>query len=688
MKKSALLLVLLATSFGLAAPLIPELPAEGAKEQLEFYVDAARHGSPRAMLALAHYNEHGIGMATNRSEALQWYRKILASPGGLSPEVLAAAEGGFARLGGATLPFDASSTTGNYFLDLLAAQTNRESAYLAARTLRHRLVGRTLVFTNLVNTYSQFGRNGRVELMLDIPDECRPPATGNPHVYNPHRSTFMTVRAFFDGEDARIARLVDRFDRIVRIEGLVVTNWPWHDGFVLKGVSLVPEDAALADPLPPFDAATITGDGLLDYFRQQRLIRKWQYAEIQSKLAGRRLTFHKLRLDGSFSSRGDKFDSTFSISAVPNWERVGEGDIAGSATFRLSFSNDSARRFARSLVQAGGFAQLSEVAGTFARVEDPNQGWALQLEDVVLVPKGADLDIADDARGPLPGDEIVRKVGLSFTPVVKLGLCSRFAGREVSFTSGVVDSCQTDWVSNTVHVVCRMVAQSSDGGCPNPLRVSFTIPAEKAKALRRTPIPGDLVVGLKGRIPSLPAADERRHRWSTSDSSALELEQPDFAITWMSDVAKLTNLETKTGDRIVRRLALCWKEVRSDQFLRLARQVNGMAVDFRGGRIHNASSRNDGTVLVTVGLEDPLYGECAELALVVPPGALAEQAAIAKYGVRVRKIHGVLRAELAKPNDWSAERMCVRLNDASFEIVPPQAKSSKSGGGGKFQSLE
>ncbi|MDO5320524.1 MAG: hypothetical protein Q4G65_18000 [bacterium] len=677
MKKILFLVVLLAVVGVVAAPLVPDLPAEGAKEQLEFYLDAANHGSPRAMLALAHYNEHGIGMDTNRVEALRWYQKILASRGRLSPEILAAAESGSVRLGGDTLVFDEASTNGNYFLDLLAAQTNRETAYLAARTLRHRLLGKTLVFTNLVNTYSQRGRNGSSELMLNIPDECQPPIARDHHAYYPHRFPFMTVRAFFDDGGSRVARLLDQGDRIVRFDGQVVTNWPWHEGLVLKGVSVVPEDAAIADPLPPFDAATITGDELLDYFRRQRRIRKWQYAEVQSRLVGRRLTFHRLRLSGGWGSRGGKIDSSFSITAVPNWERVGEGDIPGSATFRLSFSTDSARRFALGLAQVGSFAQMGEVVGTFAKVEDPNQGWSLQLEDVVLVPKGADVEIAENGSGIILGDEIVRRVGHDFTPVVKLGLCSRFGGREVSFTSGVVDSCRPDWTSNTVHVVCRMVAQRSDGGRRNPLRVSFTIPAETVKTLRRTPIPGDLVVGLKGRIPGLPAVDENSRRRLNSDSGVLELEQPDFSITWRSDVVKLTNLETKTGERIVRRLALCWNEVKADQFLRLARQVDGMAVDFPSGRIHTANTRKDGTALVIVGLEDPLLGECAELTLVVPRGKLAEQAAMLKYGVHIRNIHGVLRAELAKPDDWGAETMCVRLNDATFEIVPPRATSRK-----------
>lgn len=674
MKRISILLALLAAFPGFAAALVPELPAEGAQEQLEFYADAARRGSPRAMLALAHYNEHGIGMATNRAEALRWYRGVLSASGGSSRAIVEAAEKGLARLGGDMLPVDATSTSGNGYLDLIAAQTNRESAFFVCNALRNKLLGKTLVFTNMAAWYVQRRKDGGIKLALEIPRDCRPRAPRDHDTFHPYDYPILNVHVYFDGADAQVARHFDRGDRVVRIEGLVTTNWTWQGGISLKGVSVEPQDKSFADPLPPFDAAAITGDELLAYFKQQRRIRKWQYVEIQSRLAGRRLVFHDLRLSGSHRSAEGTLDPSFWIEAVPRWERIDEGDITGCATFKLAFSTDATRRFALGLARAGSFALLDEVTGTFSRVEDPDDGWALQLEDVSLVPKGAKLDIADDGKSPLPGDEVVRQVGLNFTPVAKLGLCSRFAEREIAFTSGVIESCRADWSSNTVAVVCRMAPQSADGGRLNPLRVSFTIPAEKTGSLRRTPIPGDLVVGLKGRLPASPFLDDRAYYRSRSDSPMLELVQPDFSITWKSDVAKTNGLETKTGERIVRRLGLCWSEVRQDQLLRLARVVDGRTVDFPAGRVHTASTQDDGTVFVEVGLEDPLLGECANLTIVVPPGKLAEQAAIMKYGVRIRRIHGVIRAELGKSRVWEAESMRVRLKDASFEIVPPAAK--------------
>lgn len=661
-----------------SAALIPELPADGAKEQLDFYLDAANHGSPRAMLALAHYNEHGIGMPTNRAEALRWYRQVLSSRSGSVKAVIEAAESGLVRLGGDTIQFDETSTSGNYFLDLIAAQTNRESAVFACNALRHKLLGRTLVFTNLVTTYVQRRKDGIVKLMLDLPREPFV-RRDDPHAYRPRDYSFMTTCVFFDPADARVARCLDRDDKIVRVEGLVVTNWTWQNGMALKGVSVEPADPAIETPIPAFDAAAITGDELVAFLNRQRHIRKWQIAEIQSKLAGRRLTFHRLRLSGSNGSRGNALvssDSSFWLGAVPIGERVGEGDLVGRASFMLYFSNDSARQFAHRLLRTDAFSVIDELVGTFAKVENGDDIQSLRLEDVTLVPKGAMIDLADDGKGPLSGDELVRKVGTDFTAITKLGLCSRFEGREISFTSGVIESSRTDWDNGTITVTCRMAPQTNDNGRRHPLHVSFTVSPEKTKSLRRTPIRGDLVIGLKGRLAGFAPENNGKltSHYSFGEAYTLELKKPEFDVLWKSDVAKLTGLETKAGERIVRRLGLCWPDVRADQLLRLARQVNGRTVDFPRAVIHNTDAKPDGTAFVTVGLVDPLLGECSELTLVVPKGKLAEQVSVLKYGIRLQNIRGTLVTELAKPNDWQPKAMCARLKNATFEIVPSQKR--------------
>ena len=479
------------------------------------------------------------------------------------------------------------------------------------------------------------------------------------------RNTCSSIRVLFDGASAQTARCLDREDVVARLEGLVITNCPWYWGFVVRGLSIEPKDPSISQPLPDFDAATITGDELLDYLKSQdRQIRKWQFSEIQSRLVGRRLTFRNLRLSGS-SGDYRKAGKGFWLGAVPKWERVGEGDLVGSAVFKLSFRDEATRRFARQLVKVAAFTQMEEVSGTFAKVEDPDDGWAFQLSDVDIVPRGAVRDIDGFGTGTISGDALIRRIGANFTPVTRLSLAFRLAGREVSFVSGVVESCRPCWATGTLSLVCRMTPWMPDGGRGQPLRVTFKIPSERNRQLRRTPIPGDLVIKLKGQILEVKDAEPDGIQ---SERPVLELDQPDFDITWKSDIAKTTGLDTRPGDRIVRRLSLCWPEVRQDQFIRLARQMNGQTVEFARGKFQRAYWHRDRPLVVTVNLEDPLYGRCIDLDIPLPKGDLAARAQGLKQGTILRHIRGVLTAEVAKPDKWAPETMCVRLKDATFEI--------------------
>ncbi len=661
MKKWFAVVVSLFSLAGMATPVVPDLPKGREEEFLASCRKAAERGSYESMYFLAYYNEHGIGMPVNTAESIEWYRKLCANPciSNVISDFQYEAAKSLDRLAGVPIPFDPQTADGDTMLSFLASQTNDVDAVAAMRLLRQRTVGRTLTFTNLVAFYVQRIKDGRILLTLD----SLYGADGSKERRN--MNSLSSIRVLFDSESAHMARCLDREDDVARLEGLVVTNCPWYWGFVVKGLAVEPKDPLVGQPLPDFDAATITGDELLDYLKSQnRQIRKWQYSDIQSRLVGRRLTFSNLRLSGSSgdSRRGDG-DSW--VVAVPKWERVGEGDLVGSANFKLSFRDEPTRRFAQQLVGAASFAQLDEVTGTFVKVEDPDDGWAFQLADVDLVPHGAVRDIGELDDGTISGDDLVRRVGANFTPVAWLSLSTGFAGRKVSFVSGVVESCRPCWTNDTFSIVCRMTPWMPDGWRGRPLRVAFEVPPERGREFRRTPIPGDLVVKLRGRIAELEDVDTRRFR---GEGPVLELDQPDFDITWKSDAVKLTGLDVRPGDRIVRRLSLCWPEVRQDQFIRLARQLNGRTVEFARGRFQRAYWHRDRPLAVTVSLEDPFYGQCIDLDVLLPGGDLATRAQGLEFGTILRHIQGVLTAEVAKRDQWSPETMCVRLKDATFEI--------------------
>lgn len=664
MKTICLTFTLLASLASTAAPLVPPLPKENAEQMLSFYRDAAAHGSPKAMFTLAYYNENGIGMPVNREEALKWYRKVYEVPGqnpdGVQDEAVKAID----RLGGIDFPFDPQTVDGNTILDFITAQTNRANSVLVSHLLRNKTVGRTLTFTNMVAFFVQRLKTGDINLTLD------PKQSGHGR---PSHSTSSSIRVEFNGEAANNASYLDRDDVVARLDGIVVTNCPWYWGFVVKGVSVTPLDPSLSRPLPPFDAAKITGDELIDYLHdQRRTIRKWQFIEIQNRLAGRRLTFHKMRLSGS-SGMFNRKDDKFWLGAVASWEAVGEGDKTGFAEFRLSFPDKDSQEFAAHLVMQSSFAFLDEVTGTFAKGVDPDDGWAFQLEDVTLLPSGMVKHLDGLGDGVVSGDELVHRIGTNFTPMEQLSISLLLKGREISFSSAVVESCRPCWTNDTLSLICRLSPLvRNDRGRQNPFRISFEVPAEKASTLRRTPIPGDLVIKIKGRPVSLGTPDPRRRNYS--EHPVLQLDNPDFDITWRSDVAKTTGLDSRPGDRIVRRLCLCWKDVRDDQFIRLARKVSGQKVEFGSARVLASTRQSDGTQRVTVTLLDPLYGECVNLPLVVTDAACANKAEGLEQGTILRHIRGTLVVKLAKSVDWEPLAYWPRLKDATFEVVEKPAE--------------
>ena len=105
---------------GKSHPLVPDLPKGNEAEMLEVFRHAAEHGSPKAIFAMAYYNEHGIGMPVNREEALKWYWKICglqgANPDGVQDEAAKAID----RLVGLSIPFDPQTADGNTLLAFIS----------------------------------------------------------------------------------------------------------------------------------------------------------------------------------------------------------------------------------------------------------------------------------------------------------------------------------------------------------------------------------------------------------------------------------------------------------------------------------------------------------------------------------------------------------------------------------------
>lgn len=565
-------------------------------------------------------------------------------------------------------PFDPQTADGNTINDYIAAQTNHENAVLVNGILRNKTVGRTLTFTNMVVIYVQRLGDGGINLMIGPRQDGRA---------RRHHSDRSFIQVMFDAEGAKKASFLDRDDIVARVDGLAVTNSPKFPGFVVKGVSLTPQDLSITQPLPPFDATKITGDELIDYLHgQRRTIRKWQFIDIQNRLAGRRLTFHKLRLSGSGGVLHDKSDQ-FWIGAIAGWEKIDGGDRTGRAEFKLSFPDRETQELAIHLFMRSNFPFLGEVTGTFAKDVNPDDGWAFQLEDVSLLPPtGIVKGLADLGGGVVSGDELVRRIGANFTPIEQLSISFLLKEREMYFTSAVVESCRPCWTNDTLSLTCRFSPPiESNRRGQNPFRISFEIPAEKAKALRRTPIPGDLVTKIKGRPAALGTPDPRRRNYTTNP--VLALDHADFDITWLSDVVNTDGIDLHNGDHILRRLCLCWPEVRDDQLIRLARKISGQKIEFSLGFVEQSSRQPDGSLLVKMTTPgDPLYGESIRLPLLVTDAALAQKSEELKTGTILSHISGTVTVELYEMNNGKTPTLWPRLKDATFELAEKPTNQS------------
>ena len=134
--------------------------------------------------------------------------------------------------------------------------------------------------------------------------------------------SFPSVTAVFPaGESAKIATQLTNGQKLRNISGVFALNEAPSKGrhqerngvtrwYQLTDVTF---DAPKASPLPDFDEKTVTGDELVKLMlgMRQKELSIAQWAELRTRLAGRRLTFHKAWQGGASGDRDGWRDATF-----------------------------------------------------------------------------------------------------------------------------------------------------------------------------------------------------------------------------------------------------------------------------------------------------------------------------------------------------------------------------------------
>lgn len=644
---------------------------------LRLYRKAATKNSQIGLLALGRFSDDGILMPVDKDDAAYWYHKVLSQFGVNECGAADEAAQRLVRIEGTPIPFPLDTVNGNMIADFLLSKTNRTDRMFATRVLRRELKGRPLTYTNLVVSFVQRLNDGGLNITLDTPNRQKKlkrwgyanlPSRGN---------SCLEMRVKVSPGNAKDARRLDIGDIVASFTGEVCDEDPWYWGFVFKGLTFTSRDPSVDQTLPEFDAEHITGDELLKFIQENRHrpIRKWQFIEMQSRLAGRRLTFHGLRLSGGWS-HSLKEDDIW-IRACPSWDRFDGGDETGRAEFALRFDTADNRNFAMNICQSGySDAKLERVTGTFRKNVNPDDGIAFQLDKVEIVPQGGLENIDEFESGTIPGDRLMKKLGTGASPVGLLSVRHVLGERTISYSAAIVESTRSE-TNGTLKIFCRLPApethpQTSSRAGLCPLMINLEMPAPQVATLRRTPIRGDLLTDITGQIeklPNLPLDGRNYGHARTSSDGALPLYNIICTPLWRSDLIEAGDLGTLTGDDLVRKAALCWTETRNVEVARILRQMIGRRIEFTSGIKSHENRVNDGNILFGVRLQDPLLGESFTIDLQIPPSRVRTSSTPIRNGTKLTRIRGILTAAPNRsPYDNAFPDFC--LKDVEFTPVP------------------
>ena len=646
-------------------------------EALRLYRLSAERRSQTGMLALGRFSEEGILMPVDREEAVRWYRQVLDLFGVNERGAADEAAARLVRLGAFALPFDPETASGNDLADYIAGETNSVAQMTGTRHLRRVLMGRSLTYTNLVVTYVHRLPDGGLDVTLEPPKKGRKLQRWGYANLPSTQNSCSEIRVKVAPEHARVARCLDRGDILASFSGEVCDADPWYWGFVLKGTSFVPADPSVTRGAPELDTANITGDELLDYLRKHRRlpIRKWQFADLQRRLAGRRLTFHGLRLSGGCSgeNRHLKKRTEFWMLSSPVWEPVGEGDETGRPTFALRFASEASERFARLVYRVDPFAKLESVTGTFRRNVDPGDGFCFQLDDVEARPQGLPTGLENLGDGPIDGPALMARLGPKCTPMAVMAARHALAEREIVFHEVAVVTTRWSVTNESIRVSCQLPCETGEKSPPRRRpsrdmpRLELEIPADQAARFRRVPIQGDLLTNVRGRLRGIPEGPRNIY---ARDHFFHEITLHDVSCTpaLRTDVVDLEGATDLSGAELVRKFALCWHDTRPEQIARVLRGRIGSTVVFPAAQVSFVSNREDGSVEITVQLQDPVLGPAGAIRLVYSEENARKGVPGLKRDATLKNIRGTVDIDRTERPRWDDTPAGICLLNPTFEV--------------------
>lgn len=333
---------------------------------------------------------------------------------------------------------------------------------------------------------------------------------------------------------------------------------------------------SVREPLPTFDASTITGDELCAQIghRTERLSQR-QCRDLQRMLAGRKLTLHDLRANGSGSILRDGKETAFGLYLKPtHGEHI---------AFRVSFASEEEVTLAKRLC-ADDNGLVAELVGTVAE-DSPGRG-AIDASQPVLSLRAEKIRLKRPLETLPPFDpnrvtakelrEMSAALTNGFTNVLVNDLVQRIGGREICLTNLVV----TDYLTlPSGWALLQLLDDSAGDEWRQQLRLCAAVSADDVAALPWGFSRMCRIRRLTGRIAARPA-DVPNHYFGE-----LFLNQSTFEAGWEREHLPTFDADTITGDELVELVSQSDGSHRPAQVRRMSQMIAPRRLTFSSGEI-------------------------------------------------------------------------------------------------------
>lgn len=512
--------------------------------------------------------------------------------------------------------------------------------------------------------------NGVVSIRVGAPgDEYRLNYTSN----------YAWLNLTFPKGHSDLAAL-DVHDRLASVTFRFSGTFAGHDIFAdygIDGEGLAATIAPTIDPLKGADAATITGVELPRLCYELGFGRR-QYAELQRRLAGRRLVFDA----AGFCGRGKRpmVDGVWPCEIFAHFPDGREKHIEPEGmhvswlpTFNLDAlvrSRDAKVNEQLSYVLSDPGLRVKELSAVVASPEScrgiEGSAPALVLESPIITLNHDPEPMPTFDPKTVTGDELTKWFAQRRDEPIPERLIAPIkeplVGRELEFKDLLVVRSLQPSVDGKMPILCRTKTTSY-----HSLPIALTVPMERLDAFPRDPVAGDLLLNVKGTAKRWSHPSEWLYA-SGSGTAILVLEPVSFdGCHNGSPLSPLESADRLSGDRVLELVDKLPYEQRGQALVSYCRRHRGQRVSFSKVRLpYNRLTRKaDGSVDLSFEVGPNFRYTVSAL---IPPGLQSKCALEVSPGATIGPVSGTWSVAPTRFSDCRNDSAGAELENLTFDF--------------------